>query len=195
MGIMPSPLTFCSLGAAFSAVLREHEFSRFANDHFCLSFAGCFFGGAFGLVSGAGRAGCLCACDGVGLAPGLGAGGLGRGAGVAGLDCGRRRRFGCLRRRFGLRRRTLGRPWSLRRGWFGFCGRGRSLRSRPSLLLLNPIDVSLVGNAYVSDLTEADFTNVTSTTVTIDAGTAPIPGAESNCVPQILVGVRKITAT
>jgi hypothetical protein len=42
--------------------------------------------------------------------------------------------------------------------------------------VLNPIDVSLIGNAYISDLTKADFTNVTSTTVTIDAGTAPIPG-------------------
>jgi hypothetical protein len=42
--------------------------------------------------------------------------------------------------------------------------------------VLNPIDVSLVGNAYISDLTEADFTNVTSTTVTIDAGMTPIAG-------------------
>jgi hypothetical protein len=42
--------------------------------------------------------------------------------------------------------------------------------------VLNPIDVSLVGNAYISDLTEADFTNVTSTTVTIDAGILPIAG-------------------
>jgi hypothetical protein len=42
--------------------------------------------------------------------------------------------------------------------------------------VLNPIDVSLVGNAYISDLTEADFTNVTSTSVTIDAGITPIAG-------------------
>jgi hypothetical protein len=41
---------------------------------------------------------------------------------------------------------------------------------------LTPIDVSLVGNAYLADLTNADFTNVTSTTVTIDAGVTPAPG-------------------
>jgi hypothetical protein len=64
---------------------------------------------------------------------------------------------------------------SRRRGWLASVV-GRSLRSRPSLLLVNPIDVSPVGNAYISDLTEAAFTNVTSTTVTIDAGAAPIPG-------------------
>jgi hypothetical protein len=41
---------------------------------------------------------------------------------------------------------------------------------------LTPTDVSLVGNAYLADLTNADFTNVTSTTVTIDAGVTPAPG-------------------
>ena len=41
---------------------------------------------------------------------------------------------------------------------------------------LTPIDVSLVGNAYLADLTNADFTNVTSTTVTIDAGFTPAAG-------------------
>ena len=41
---------------------------------------------------------------------------------------------------------------------------------------LTPIDVSQVGNVYLPDLTDADFTNVTSTTVTIDAGFASPPG-------------------
>jgi hypothetical protein len=36
--------------------------------------------------------------------------------------------------------------------------------------------VSAVGNSYLADLTNANFTNVTSTTVTIDAGAIPISG-------------------
>jgi hypothetical protein len=39
--------------------------------------------------------------------------------------------------------------------------------------VLTAIDVSAVGNAYLDDLTNADFANVTSTTVTIDAGFTP----------------------
>jgi hypothetical protein len=42
--------------------------------------------------------------------------------------------------------------------------------------VLTPIDVSEVGNVYLPDLTNADFTNVTSTTVTIDAGFTPVAG-------------------
>jgi hypothetical protein len=42
--------------------------------------------------------------------------------------------------------------------------------------VLTPIDVSQVGNAYLADLTNAAFTNVTSTTVTIDAGSTPVAG-------------------
>jgi hypothetical protein len=42
--------------------------------------------------------------------------------------------------------------------------------------VLTPIDVSQVGNAYLADLTNAAFTNVTSTTVTIDAGFTPVAG-------------------
>ena len=42
--------------------------------------------------------------------------------------------------------------------------------------VLMPIDVSAVGNSYLADLTNASFTNVTSTTVTIDAGAVPISG-------------------
>jgi hypothetical protein len=42
--------------------------------------------------------------------------------------------------------------------------------------VLMPIDVSAVGNSYLADLTNANFTNVTSTTVTIDAGAIPISG-------------------
>jgi len=42
--------------------------------------------------------------------------------------------------------------------------------------VLTAIDVSAVGNAYLDDLTNADFTNVTSTTVTIDAGFTPAAG-------------------
>lgn len=43
--------------------------------------------------------------------------------------------------------------------------------------VLTPIDVSMVGNAYLADLTDADFTNVSSTTVTIDAGFTPPAGS------------------
>jgi hypothetical protein len=39
-----------------------------------------------------------------------------------------------------------------------------------------PIDVSMVGNAYLADLTDTDFTSVTSTTVTIDVGFVPVAG-------------------
>jgi hypothetical protein len=42
--------------------------------------------------------------------------------------------------------------------------------------VLTPIDVSLVGNAYLADLNDAGFTNVTSTTVTIDVGFTPGAG-------------------
>jgi hypothetical protein len=42
--------------------------------------------------------------------------------------------------------------------------------------VLTAIDVSAVGNAYLDDLTNADFINVTSTTVTIDAGFTPAAG-------------------
>ena len=42
--------------------------------------------------------------------------------------------------------------------------------------VLTPIDVSQVGSVYLADLTNADFTNVTSTTVTIDAGFTPPAG-------------------
>ena len=41
---------------------------------------------------------------------------------------------------------------------------------------LTPIDVSQVGNVYLPDLTDADFTDVTSTTVIIDAGFTPPSG-------------------
>ena len=41
---------------------------------------------------------------------------------------------------------------------------------------LTPVDVSQVGSIYLPDLTDADFTNVTSTTVTIDAGFTPPAG-------------------
>ncbi len=41
---------------------------------------------------------------------------------------------------------------------------------------LTAIDVSIAGNAYLADLTGADFTNVTSTTVTIDVGFVPPAG-------------------
>lgn len=41
---------------------------------------------------------------------------------------------------------------------------------------LAPVDVSQVGNIYLADLTGADFTNVTTTTVTIDAGLTPPAG-------------------
>jgi hypothetical protein len=36
--------------------------------------------------------------------------------------------------------------------------------------VLTPIDVSMVGNVYLPDLTDAEVTNVTSTTVAVDAG-------------------------
>ena len=42
--------------------------------------------------------------------------------------------------------------------------------------VLTPVDVSMVGNVYLADLTDAEVTNVTSTTVTIDAGFSPASG-------------------
>jgi hypothetical protein len=42
--------------------------------------------------------------------------------------------------------------------------------------VLTPIDVSEVGNVYLADLTDAEVTNVTSTTVTIDVGFTPVAG-------------------
>jgi len=42
--------------------------------------------------------------------------------------------------------------------------------------VLTPIDVTKVGNVDLADLTDAEVTNVTSTTVTIDAGFSPAPG-------------------
>jgi len=42
--------------------------------------------------------------------------------------------------------------------------------------VLTPIDVSMVGNVYLADLTDAEVTNVTSTTVTIDVGFTPVAG-------------------
>jgi hypothetical protein len=42
--------------------------------------------------------------------------------------------------------------------------------------VLTPINVSMVGNVYLPDLIDADFTNVTSTTVTIDVGFTPVAG-------------------
>src|SRR5208337_4931895 len=36
--------------------------------------------------------------------------------------------------------------------------------------VLTPTDVSMVGNVYLADLTDAEVTNVTSTTVTVDVG-------------------------
>jgi hypothetical protein len=42
--------------------------------------------------------------------------------------------------------------------------------------VLTPIDVTEVGNFYLADLTDAEVTNVTSTTVTIDAGFTPPAG-------------------
>jgi hypothetical protein len=42
--------------------------------------------------------------------------------------------------------------------------------------VLTPIDVSVVGNVYLADLTGAGITNVTSTTVTVDAGFTPPAG-------------------
>jgi hypothetical protein len=42
--------------------------------------------------------------------------------------------------------------------------------------VLTPIDVTQVGNYYLADLTDAEVTNVTSTTVTIDVGFTPVAG-------------------
>ena len=42
--------------------------------------------------------------------------------------------------------------------------------------VLTPIDVTEVGNYYLADLTDAEVTNVTSTTVTVDAGWTPPAG-------------------
>jgi hypothetical protein len=42
--------------------------------------------------------------------------------------------------------------------------------------VLTPIDVTDVGNVYLADLTDAEATNVTSTTVTVDAGWTPPAG-------------------
>jgi hypothetical protein len=39
--------------------------------------------------------------------------------------------------------------------------------------ILTPIDVTEVGNVWLADLTDAEVTNVTSTTVTVDAGLTP----------------------
>ncbi len=41
---------------------------------------------------------------------------------------------------------------------------------------LVPVELTQVGNAYLDDLTNADFTNIGSTTVTIDAGVTPVAG-------------------
>jgi hypothetical protein len=38
------------------------------------------------------------------------------------------------------------------------------------------VDVTMVGNVYLPDLTDAAVTNVTSTTVTVDAGFTPVAG-------------------
>lgn len=42
--------------------------------------------------------------------------------------------------------------------------------------VLTPVDVTAIGNVYLADLTDAEFTNVTSTTVTIDVGLTPVAG-------------------
>jgi len=42
--------------------------------------------------------------------------------------------------------------------------------------VLTPIDVTEVGSYYLADLTDAEVTNVTSTTVTIDVGFTPVAG-------------------
>ena len=42
--------------------------------------------------------------------------------------------------------------------------------------VLTPIDVTEVGSYYLADLTDAEVTNVTSTTVTIDVGVTPAAG-------------------
>ena len=46
----------------------------------------------------------------------------------------------------------------------------------PNAATLTAIDVTLVGTSYVPDLAAAAVTNITSTTVTIDAGITPAPG-------------------
>jgi hypothetical protein len=43
--------------------------------------------------------------------------------------------------------------------------------------VLTPVDVTEVGNIYLADLTDAEVTNVTSTTVTIDVGFTPVAGS------------------
>jgi hypothetical protein len=42
--------------------------------------------------------------------------------------------------------------------------------------VLTPVDVTQVGNIYLADLTDAEVTNVISTTVTIDVGFTPVAG-------------------
>jgi len=42
--------------------------------------------------------------------------------------------------------------------------------------VLTPVDVTEAGNYYLADLTDAEVTNVTSTTVTIDVGFTPVAG-------------------
>jgi hypothetical protein len=42
--------------------------------------------------------------------------------------------------------------------------------------VLAPVDVTMIGSVYLSDLTNAAITNVTSTTVTIDVGFVPVAG-------------------
>jgi len=42
--------------------------------------------------------------------------------------------------------------------------------------VLTPIDVSVVGSVYLTDLTDAEVTTVTSTTVTMDVGFTPVAG-------------------
>ena len=42
--------------------------------------------------------------------------------------------------------------------------------------VLTPMDVTEVGSYYIGDLTDAEVTNVTSTTVTVDVGFTPVAG-------------------
>ena len=42
--------------------------------------------------------------------------------------------------------------------------------------VLTPMDVTQVGNYYLADLTDAEATNVTATTSTIDVGFTPVAG-------------------
>lgn len=42
--------------------------------------------------------------------------------------------------------------------------------------VLTPIDMSMVGNTFLADLTDAEVTTVSSTTVTIDVGFTPVAG-------------------